>query len=109
MSRRFRQDALLAGDGEMIAEIYSLLRNGAAWAPAEIGQLFAEWNKGELDSYLVEITAEVLRQADPRTGADLVDVIADRALMKGTGTWTVQTALDLSCPVNGPAGSTGSA
>lgn len=95
-------------DMQVIGEAWMLLR-GAGLSNSECADVFAEWNTGDLDSYLIQITAEVLRQADPRTGADLVDVIADRALMKGTGTWTVQTALDLSCPVNGPAGSTGSA
>lgn len=87
-------------DMQVIGEAWMLLR-GAGLSNSECADVFAEWNTGDLDSYLIQITAEVLRQADPRTGADLVDVIADRALMKGTGTWTVQTALDLSCPVNG--------
>lgn len=76
-------------DMQMIAEIYSLLRNGAAWAPAEIGQLFAEWNKGPLRSYLVEITADILQYHDPETGHPMVDVIKDAAGQKGTGRWTV--------------------
>ena len=71
--------------------------------PAEIGDVFEEWNKTELDSYLIEITAEVLHQVDKKTGKPLVDVIVDHAGMKGTGTWTVQTALSLAVPVTGIA------
>ena len=67
---------------------------------AEMADIFATWNTGDLDSYLIEITAEVLRKTDPRTGVPLVDVIRDAAGMKGTGTWTVQSALDLGTPVN---------
>ena len=65
--------------------------------------MFAEWNKGELESYLIEITAEVLRQVDAATGKPLVDVILDQAGAKGTGAWTVQTALNLGVPVSGIA------
>ncbi len=89
-------------DMQVIGEAWMLLR-GAGFSNAECADIFAEWNTGDLDSYLIEITSEVLRQKDPRTGADLVEVIKDRALMKGTGTWTVQTALDLGVPVNGIA------
>ena len=80
-------------DMQLIAEAYDLLRRGAGMSPAEIAEVFAEWNKGDLDSFLIEITAEVLRQVDAETGKPLVDVIVDAAGMKGTGTWTVQTAL----------------
>ncbi len=66
-------------------------------------ETFGEWNKGDLDSFLIEITAEVLAQVDASTGKPLVDVILDAAGMKGTGTWTVQTALDLGIPVSGIA------
>ena len=89
-------------DMQVIGEAYELLR-GAGLSNAECADVFAEWNKGDLDSYLIEITSIVLRASDPRTGADLVDIIADRAQMKGTGTWTVQTALDLGVPTNGIA------
>ena len=65
--------------------------------------MFAEWNKGDLDSYLIEITAEVLRQTDAKTGKPLVDVILDEAEQKGTGRWTVKSALDLGVPVTGIA------
>ena len=90
-------------DMQLIAEAYDLLRRGADFSPAEIADIFAEWNKGELDSFLIEITAEVLRQVDAETGKPFVDVVLDAAGMKGTGTWTVQTALELGVPVSGIA------
>ena len=90
-------------DMQLIAESYDLMRRGLGMTPAEIGDVFEEWNKTELDSYLIEITAEVLHQADKKTGKPLVDVIVDHAGMKGTGTWTVQTALSLAVPVTGIA------
>ncbi|WP_166878414.1 MULTISPECIES: NADP-dependent phosphogluconate dehydrogenase [unclassified Salinibacterium] len=90
-------------DMQLIAEAYDLIRRGTGKSPAEIADVFAEWNKGELESYLIEITAEVLRQVDAETGKPLVDVILDQAGAKGTGAWTVQTALDLGVPVSGIA------
>jgi 6-phosphogluconate dehydrogenase len=90
-------------DMQLIAEAYDLLRRGAGLSPARIGQIFGEWNKGDLDSFLIEITAQVLSQVDADTGAPFVDVVVDAAGMKGTGTWTVQTALDLGIPVSGIA------
>lgn len=90
-------------DMQLIAEAYDLIRRGTGKSPAEIAEVFAEWNRGELESYLIEITAEVLRQVDAETGAPLVDVILDQAGAKGTGAWTVQTALDLGVPVSGIA------
>ena len=90
-------------DMQLIAEAYDLIRRGTGKSPAEIADIFAEWNKGELESYLIEITAEVLRQVDAKTGKPLVDVILDQAGSKGTGVWTVQTALDLGIPVSGIA------
>ncbi|MBK4347215.1 NADP-dependent phosphogluconate dehydrogenase [Lacisediminihabitans sp. G11-30] len=90
-------------DMQLIAEAYDLIRRGTGKSPAEIADIFAEWNKGELESYLIEITAEVLRQVDAETGTPLVDVILDQAGAKGTGAWTVQTALDLGIPVSGIA------
>lgn len=88
---------------QLIAESYDLLRQAGGYSPAEIADIFAGWNKGDLDSYLIEITAEVLRQVDAKTGNPLVDVILDQAGSKGTGVWTVQTALDLGIPVSGIA------
>jgi 6-phosphogluconate dehydrogenase len=90
-------------DMQLIAEAYDLIRRGTGKTPAEIADIFAEWNKGELESYLIEITAEVLRQVDAETGKPLVDVILDQAGSKGTGVWTVQTSLDLGIPVSGIA------
>jgi 6-phosphogluconate dehydrogenase len=90
-------------DMQLIAEAYDLLRTAAGYSPAEIADIFVEWNTGELESYLIEITAEVLRQTDAKTGKPLVDVILDQAGSKGTGVWTVQTALDLGIPVSGIA------
>ncbi|WP_224763627.1 NADP-dependent phosphogluconate dehydrogenase [Salinibacterium sp. ZJ70] len=90
-------------DMQLIAEAYDLIRRGTGKSPAEIADIFAEWNTGELESYLIEITAEVLRQVDASTGKPLVDVILDQAGAKGTGAWTVQTALDLGVPVSGIA------
>ncbi|MBC6829927.1 phosphogluconate dehydrogenase (NADP(+)-dependent, decarboxylating) [Corynebacterium sp. LK32] len=88
-------------DMQVIGEAYHLLREAAGLTPAEIADIFREWNKGDLDSYLVEITAEVLSQADEKTGKPLVDVIVDAAGQKGTGRWTVKAALDLGIPVTG--------
>ncbi|MGO3886426.1 MAG: NADP-dependent phosphogluconate dehydrogenase, partial [Mycetocola sp.] len=90
-------------DMQLIAEAYDLLRNVAGYSPAEIAEIFATWNSGELESYLIEITAEVLRQVDATTGKPLVDIIVDEAGSKGTGVWTVQNALDLGVPVSGIA------
>ncbi|MAY49305.1 MAG: phosphogluconate dehydrogenase (NADP(+)-dependent, decarboxylating) [Microbacterium sp.] len=93
-------------DMQLIAEAYDLIRRGTGKPPAEIADVFAEWNRGELESYLIEITAEVLRQVDADTGKPLVDVILDQAGAKGTGAWTVQTALSLGVPVSGIAEAT---
>jgi 6-phosphogluconate dehydrogenase len=90
-------------DMQLIAEAYDLIRRGTGKSPAEIADIFAEWNRGELESYLIEITAEVLRQVDAKTGQPLVDVILDQAGAKGTGAWTVKSALDLGVPVSGIA------
>jgi 6-phosphogluconate dehydrogenase len=90
-------------DMQLIGEAYDLIRRGTGKTPAEISEIFTEWNKGDLESYLIEITAEVLKQVDAKTGKPLVDVILDEAGSKGTGVWTVQTALDLGIPVSGIA------
>jgi 6-phosphogluconate dehydrogenase len=90
-------------DMQLIAEAYDLLRKIGGFSPAEIADIFIEWNSGELESYLIEITAEVLKQVDAKTGQPLVDVILDEAGSKGTGVWTVQTALNLGVPVSGIA------
>jgi len=83
------------GDMEMIAEIWGLLRDGAGQAPAEAAALFEKWDKGPLQSYLIEITAKVLAATDPETGRPMVEIIQDRAEQKGTGRWTLIEALRL--------------
>ena len=88
-------------DMQVIGEAYQLLRYAAGMTPAEIADVFREWNSGDLDSYLIEITAEVLAQVDAETGKPLIDVIVDAAGQKGTGRWTVKAALDLGIPVTG--------
>jgi 6-phosphogluconate dehydrogenase len=93
-------------DMQLIAEAYQLLREGLDLTPKEIGAIFEEWNKGDLESFLIEITAEVLAEVDAKTGKPLVDVILDQAGQKGTGRWTVQSALDLGVPVTGIAEAT---
>lgn len=87
-------------DMQMISEAYSLLSSALGLSAPEIGQIFDEWNKGELDSYLIEITAEILRKVDDETGKPMVDVILDTAGQKGTGKWTSVTALDVGAPAN---------
>ncbi|MEV8457255.1 NADP-dependent phosphogluconate dehydrogenase [Streptomyces sp. NPDC052095] len=90
-------------DMQLIAEAYDLLRSVAGYSPAKIAETFRGWNSGPLDSYLIEITAEVLAHTDAATGKPFVDIVEDRAEQKGTGRWTVQTALDLGVPVSGIA------
>jgi 6-phosphogluconate dehydrogenase len=90
-------------DMQLIAEAYDLLRQGLGLTPTEIGDVFAGWNEGDLESYLIEITAEVLRHTDAETGRPFVDIVLDEAEQKGTGRWTVQSALDLGVPVSGIA------
>ncbi|GGP31650.1 MULTISPECIES: NADP-dependent phosphogluconate dehydrogenase [Streptomyces] len=90
-------------DMQLIAEAYHLLRTVAGYSPAKIAETFRGWNTGRLDSYLIEITAEVLAHEDAATGKPFVDVVQDRAEQKGTGRWTVQIALDLGVPVSGIA------
>lgn len=93
-------------DMQVIAESYDLLKQGLGLSAGEIAEIFATWNEGELGSYLIEITAEVLRQVDAQTGKPLVDLIVDQASQKGTGKWTVQNALDLAVPVTAIAEAT---
>ncbi|WNI20923.1 NADP-dependent phosphogluconate dehydrogenase [Streptomyces sp. ITFR-16] len=90
-------------DMQLIAEAYDLLRSVAGYSPAQIADIFRTWNTGRLDSYLIEITAEVLSHVDAATGKPFVDVVLDQAEQKGTGRWTVQIALDLGVPVSGIA------
>ncbi|MBD3378777.1 decarboxylating NADP(+)-dependent phosphogluconate dehydrogenase [candidate division KSB1 bacterium] len=86
------------GDMQMICESYALMRNALGMSPQEMSDVFAEWNKGELDSYLIEITRDILSKTDKETGKPMVDVILDTAGQKGTGKWTSQAALDQGVP-----------
>ena len=83
------------GDMQLISESYYLMKNVLGLSHAQMHETFAEWNKGELDSYLIEITADILSKTDTETGQPLVEVILDKAGQKGTGKWTSQSALDL--------------
>jgi 6-phosphogluconate dehydrogenase len=87
------------GDMELIAEAYGILRNGFGLEVDEVADIFDEWNKGDLESYLIEITAKILRVKDKETGKPLVDLVLDKAGQKGTGKWTSQLALDLAVPI----------
>jgi 6-phosphogluconate dehydrogenase len=90
-------------DMQLIAEAYDLLRQALAVNPSELAEVFRQWNCGELESYLIEITAEVLGHFDAATGRPFVDVVLDEAEQKGTGRWAVQVALELGVPVSGIA------
>jgi 6-phosphogluconate dehydrogenase len=90
-------------DMQLIAEAYDVLRAGLGAPPAELAGVFRDWNSGDLESFLIEITAEVLGYTDAATGRPFVDVVLDQAEQKGTGRWTVQSALDLGVPVSGIA------
>jgi len=83
---------------EVLAEIYDYMRKVLQLKPEEMGDIFAEWNQ-EFDSYLVEITAKIMKKDDPKTGRKLIDLILDKAKHKGTGKWSVQSALDLGTAI----------
>ncbi|MCG6795459.1 NADP-dependent phosphogluconate dehydrogenase [Geobacillus sp. YHL] len=87
------------GDMQLIAEAYFLLKHVLGMDANELHEVFADWNKGELNSYLIEITADIFTKIDEETGKPLVDVILDKAGQKGTGKWTSQNALDLGVPL----------
>lgn len=87
------------GDMQLISESYFLLKHVLGLTAEELHEVFADWNKGELDSYLIEITADIFTKKDDETGKPLVDVILDTAGQKGTGKWTSQSALDLGVPL----------
>ena len=93
-------------DMQLIAEAYDLLRQGLDASAAEIGEIFAAWNEGDLKSYLIEISADVLAHVDAGTGQAFVEVVLDQAEQKGTGRWTVQSALDLGVPITAIAEAT---
>lgn len=90
-------------DMQLIAESYELLRSGAGQSPAEVAAIFRQWNEGDLESFLIETTATVLEHVDAETQQPFIDVVVDRAEQKGTGRWTVQSALELGVPVTGIA------
>ncbi len=93
-------------DMQLIAEAYDLIKQGTGASAAEIGEIFQTWNQGDLESFLIEITADVLSHKDAETGQAFVDVVLDQAEQKGTGRWTVQNALDLGVPITGIAEAT---
>ncbi|HMO19022.1 MAG TPA: decarboxylating NADP(+)-dependent phosphogluconate dehydrogenase [Oligoflexia bacterium] len=86
------------GDMQLICEAYDVLKSVAKCSNSELHQVFSEWNKGDLDSFLIEITADIFSKKDDETGKDLIDVILDKAGQKGTGKWTINVALDLGIP-----------
>ena len=86
------------GDMQMISEAYFLMKHLLGMTPIEMHEVFKEWNEGELDSYLIQITRDILATVDDETGKALVDVILDTAGQKGTGKWTSQSALDMGTP-----------
>jgi 6-phosphogluconate dehydrogenase len=87
------------GDMQIIAEVFDVLRRGLGLTTPQAGEVFASWNAGPLESFLVELTAHVCSVADPETRQPLVDVIQDKAGQKGTGKWTAQVALDLAVAI----------
>jgi 6-phosphogluconate dehydrogenase len=87
------------GDMQLIAECYDVLRTLGGMSVKEIADVFNDWNQGELQSFLIEITAKVLKKKDDQTNKPLIDVILDKTGMKGTGKWTVQQAAELACPL----------
>ena len=87
------------GDMQLICEAYFIMKHVLGFGADELHEVFAEWNKGELDSYLIEITADIFKKKDDETGKPLVDVILDTAGQKGTGKWTSQSSLDLGVPL----------
>jgi 6-phosphogluconate dehydrogenase len=93
-------------DMQLIAEAYDLMREIAGASPEQLADIFGEWNKGDLESFLIELTMQVLSHRDAETGKPFVDIVEDQAEQKGTGRWTVQSALDLGVPVTGIAEAT---
>lgn len=87
------------GDMQLIAETYDIMRHVLGMSAGDIGDVFERWNSGKLESFLIEITAKVLRYNDPETGKPLVDVIRDQAAQKGTGRWTSQNSYEVGMPV----------
>jgi 6-phosphogluconate dehydrogenase len=88
------------GDIQLICESYAILKDALEMNGSQLAEIFAEWNKGELDSYLIEITSQIFRKIDPDTGMPLVDMILDKAGQKGTGIWTLQSAIRQSVVIS---------
>ncbi len=93
-------------DMQLIAEAYDLMRQRLGASAEELTKIFEEWNEGDLESFLIEITAKVLAHVDAATGKPFIDIVLDQAEQKGTGRWTVQNALDLGVPITGIAEAT---
>jgi 6-phosphogluconate dehydrogenase len=88
------------GDMQLICEAYAIMNGVLGLDARELAEIFTEWNKGDLDSYLIEITSKIFRKIDPETGKPLVDVILDKAGQKGTGLWTLQSAIAISVVIS---------
>jgi 6-phosphogluconate dehydrogenase len=88
------------GDMQLICEAYAILSSVLGLTTKELADIFAEWNRGDLDSYLIDITAQIFRKIDPDTGKPMVDVILDKAGQKGTGIWTLQSAIQQSVVIS---------
>src|SRR5882724_10467502 len=88
------------GDMQLICEAYAILKNVLGQEAKDLADIFAQWNRGALESYLIEITAEIFRKQDPDTGKPLVDVILDKAGQKGTGKWTVGHAVEMGVVIS---------
>lgn len=86
-------------DMQLIAEVYFILKKLLNMTSSELAQIFTEWNKGDLNSYLIQITSKILREKDPETGKPIIDVILDSANQKGTGKWASQEALEIGIPL----------
>jgi 6-phosphogluconate dehydrogenase len=88
------------GDMQLICEAYAILKAAIDPSSEDFAQIFGDWNKGQLNSFLIEITANIFKRKDPETGKPLVDVILDKAGQKGTGKWTVGHAIEMSVPLS---------
>jgi 6-phosphogluconate dehydrogenase len=92
-------NAIEYADMQLISEAYDILHRGLGLESESLAETFAEWNRGDLASYLIEITADIFRVVDPETGAPLVDLVLDQAEQKGTGKWASQNAFDVGAPI----------
>jgi len=88
------------GDMQLICEAYAILSKVLGLTSNELAEIFSEWNRGDLDSYLIDITAQIFRKLDPDTGKPMVDIILDKAGQKGTGIWTLQSAIQQSVVIS---------